>query len=370
MMLKIFSRRIGVLAVLMVLAGGLLPLGAERSGGDPVKLVFADYGQLTAKKSRIRRDDPKERKAYRSLIAGADRVMKGKPVSVVDKKRVAPSGDKHDYLTLAPYWWPDPKKKDGLPWIRHDGRVNPQTRGEHVDYDAKGKLFNSVNTLCMASFYSSDPKYAERAVEWLEVWFVNPDTRMNPNLNFGQGVPGRNDGRCFGIIEWCSIDRLITPIQLLRAGGMFSPDTDKAITEWFEGYAEWLQTSKFGTQERDTKNNHGTWYDVQLSGILLFLGREVEGRAVLERVKTKRIATQIEPDGRQPHELARTKSMSYSKMNLSAFKRLVALGNKVGVDLGNYETSDGRSIRKAEQFLAQYGEGKKKWPYQQIKKSR
>ena len=84
-------------------------------------------------------------------------------------------------------------------------------------------------------------------------------------------------------------------------------------------------------------------------------------------MKTKRIATQIEPDGRQPHELARTKSLSYSKMNLSAFQRLARLGAKVGVDLRNYETPDGRSIAKAQAFLAPYTKGGKKWEYPQLK---
>lgn len=335
-----------------------------------IDLVFEDFRQLAEKKVRIQADDSTERKALKALISRAERAMKEKPVSVIDNKRVAPSGDKRDYLSLAPYWWPDPKKKDGLPWIRKDGQVNPETRGEHGDRAVKNRFFENVHTLCMASFYSSDPKYAERAVEWLEVWFVHPDTRMHPNLDYAQGVPGRSQGRCFGIIEWLNIDEVITPIQLLRAGDMLSKETDEEITRWFTEYAHWLQTSEFGRQEARTKNNHATWYDVQLSGILIFLGKKEEARKILEEVKTRRIATQIEPDGRQPHELARTKSWSYSRMNLRAFMQLVALGRKVEVDLWNYETPDGRSIRKAAAFLAQYEDGKKKWPYQQIGKSR
>ena len=135
---------------------------------------------------------------------------------------------------------------------------------------------------------------------------------------------------------------------------------------WFEAYVEWLQSSEKGKLERDRLNNHGTWYDVQVASILLFLGKRAEAREILETVKTKRIANQIEPDGRQPHELARTKSLSYSKMNLSAFKRLVKLGEKVGVDLWNYESQDGRSIPKAEAFLAPYRKGEKKWAYPQL----
>lgn len=189
---------------------------------------------------------------------------------------------------------------------------------------------------------------------------------MNPHLEYAQGVPGRSEGRCFGIIEWCDIGTLITPIQLLHAMDALPEPTNQALAQWFKTYLHWLRASEKGLEESTRSNNHATWYDVQVAGILLFLGKTAEARDQLEAVKTRRIATQIEPDGRQPHELARTKSLSYSKMNLSAFKRLANLGKKVGVDLWGYETDDGRSIRKAEAFLAPYISKQKKWPYQQL----
>ena len=41
--------------------------------------------------------------------------------NVVDgKKLVAPSGDKHDYISVGTYWWPNPDTSDGLPYIRRD----------------------------------------------------------------------------------------------------------------------------------------------------------------------------------------------------------------------------------------------------------
>ena len=351
-------------ALLMIGSCGLsMAAGWDRLEVD---LVSGNLQQLLDRKSQIQQGDPKALSDFRSLIKKADQSLTQGLLSVTQKRRVPPSGDKHDYLSLAPYWWPDPKKQDGLPWIRRDGRVNPQTRGDHVDYGTKQQLFQRVETLGLAAFYSEDKRYAEKAVALLEAWFVDPKTRMNPNLEYAQGVPGRSDGRCFGIIEWCGIRQLIVPIQLLHAGGAIPESTYESLVAWFEAYLQWLQTSKKGTLERDTRNNHATWYDVQVTEILLFLDRPEEAREILERVKTKRIATQIESDGRQPHELARTKSLSYSRMNLNAFIRLANLGKKVGVDLWNYQTPDGRSIRKAQAFLDQFGQGKKKWPYQQL----
>ncbi|TWT84638.1 Alginate lyase [Planctomycetes bacterium CA13] len=336
------------------------------TGQDDVALVSADYQQLLAKKHEYQPIDGETPAPIRSLVAKADRLLQQEPVTVMQKKQIAASGDKHDYLSLAPYWWPDPKTTDGLPYIRRDGRVNPTTRGNNVDYPAKQHLFDRVHTLTMAGFYTDNPEYSQHAVAQLEAWFVDPRTRMTPHLQYAQGIPGLNDGRCFGIIEWCDIDKLLTPIQVLRTSQAIPGPTDQAITQWFESYLQWLRTSEMGRTECERLNNHGTWYDVQIVGLLLFLGKKMEMRDVLETVKAKRIATQIEPDGRQPHELARTKSLSYSKMNLSAFQRLARLGEKVGVDLGSYETPDGRSITKARAFLAPYIKGDKKWDYQQL----
>ena len=328
--------------------------------------VFINYPLLLEVKQSVIDKEPKHISKFKEITRAADKALKGGTLSVTHKTGKPPSGDKHDYLSQSPYWWPDPKKRNGLPFIRKDGKVYPKSRGEHVDVTRKSSLFKRLQALGVASFLSNDPKYQIMAVSLLETWFVNPETRMNPHLNYAQGTPGRSDGRRYGIIEWRDIEHIITPIQLLRAEGSLPEKTDKALVVWFEQYAHWLQTSKLGRMERDTKNNHATWYDVQLVAILLFLDRQDEAKSILEKVKTKRIATQIEPDGRQPHELARTKSLTYSKMNLAAFKKLVQLGKKVDVDLWDYETKDGRSIRKAENYILSNTTEGKKWPHPQL----
>jgi len=89
-------------------------------------------------------------------------------------------------------------------------------------------------------------------------------------------------------------------------------------------------------------------------------------KSVLMASKTKRIAAQIEPDGRQPLETDRTRGISYSVMNLNGLFLLATLGDRVGVDFWNYRTKEGRSIRKALDWVIPYSTGEKKWPYAQI----
>ncbi|GAA4950263.1 hypothetical protein GCM10023314_24500 [Algibacter agarivorans] len=200
----------------------------------------------------------------------------------------------------------------------------------------------------------------------LKVWFLNEDTKMNPNLNFAQGIPGKNTGRGIGIIEFAGITNIITAIEILEMNKVMDLKTSKKLRQWFTEYLNWLQTSENGIFEKNTKNNHGVFYDIQVVSILLFLDREDEAKQILEVVKTERIATQIEPNGAQSHELAHTKALSYSAMNLKGFTQLAFLGTKVGVDLWSYEAENGASIIKAYEFLKPYAKGEKEWNYPQI----
>lgn len=328
--------------------------------------IFVDFKRIEKVKKLIQKEDSTYFPAFVNLIEKAYLALNEGPYSVVHKKRTPPSGDKHDYLSMGPYWWPDTTKADGLPYIRRDGEINPETRGENVDTDSKNKLFSNVETLGWAFYFTEDEKYAEKAVQLLEAWFVNQETKMNPNLNFAQGIPGICDGRGIGIIDWAGINKIISPVQILDAGGFITENTKMELKTWFEDYLKWLLTSEYGRFEDEYFNNHGTWYDVQVVGIEMLLGKIDLAKERLEQAKTKRIASQIEPDGSQPHELARTKSLGYSTMNLRGFIHLANFGKKVGVDLWNFETADGRSIKQALEFLFPISTGEKTWGHQQL----
>lgn len=331
-------------------------------------LTSLDFDKLQTVKQHIEKGDSTYLPAYKNLIRTADKALDEGPFSVVNKTQVPVSGDKHDYLSLGPYWWPDPDKPDGLPWMCRDGEINPLTRGENVDEPRKRKMFNNVFKLGLAFFFSEDRKYAEKAIELLKVWFLNPETKMNPNLDYAQGIPGRNNGRGIGIIEFLGINNITTTIELLELQYALDAQTGSALRKWLADYLLWLQTSENGISEKNWKNNHGTWYDVQEVGILLFLDRPKEAKAVLESVKQKRIAKQIEVDGKQPHELARTKTLSYSTMNLKGFTHLAYYGKRTGVDLWNYNPPNAGGIQDAYGFLWPYALEEKRWKRQQLGK--
>jgi hypothetical protein len=283
--------------------------------------------------------------------------------TVVDKTGMPPSGDRHDYYSIPRYFWPNPDKPDGLPWVRRDGQVNPDTTTGQYDKTASDAMFRAVLNLGLAYFYLGDEDNAARAAEYVRAWFITPETRMNPNLAYAEGVPGRSDGRSEGLIEFSKVSDLFDGIALISGSKAWTEADAAGLKDWMTSYYGWLTTHPNAAAESNARNNHGTYFDVQRVAIAIYLGKIDEARAVLETAKTKRIGAQITPEGVQPEEVARASSWFYSTFNLVALMDLATLAQRVGVDLWHYESSDGRSIRKALDFLAPFVFYGQRWPH-------
>ena len=347
-------------AVLLVLLAAVRGAGAQDGA-----LVSLRAEELSRAKTALQRGDTALRPAFEQLSRDAERALTAGPFSVMDKKRVPPSGNRHDYMSLGPYWWPDSTKPDGLPYVRRDGWRNPEIQD---DYDAPRfkRMTDAVNTLALAYYFTGREPYAEHAEGLLRVWFVDSATRMNPSLTYGQAIPGITAGRGIGIIETRGLVRLLDAIALLETSPGWTPSDRREIREWMAAYLDWLLTSKNGRDEQSAKNNHGSWYDAQTAALALFLGRPELTRRIVQASKTRRVAVQIQPDGGQPFEQSRTRSFDYSVFNLEALMQLAELGRKVGVDLWNYRAPKGGSIRQALDHLTPYADTNRKWQGEQI----
>jgi hypothetical protein len=294
----------------------------------------------------------------------ADRALLEGPWSVMDKKHVPPSGDRHDYMSVGPYWWPDPLKPDGLPYIRRDGKTNPE-RYEYDNSSMKNMVY-AVEALARAWYFTGHATYAERAALLLRIWFLDTATKMNPHLRYGQAIRGITDGRDIGIIDTVTLVQLIDAVGLLQLSDAWSDSDQSELNQWFRSYLEWLLTSAHGRSEANRTNNHAVWYHVQVASFALFVGDVNTARQVLESVGPGLINTQVEPDGRLPKELVRTRSFHYVTYTLRAFLNLASMGEKVGVDIWRYRSDDGRDLEQALDWFEPFVAGRADWKYPQI----
>jgi len=289
-------------------------------------------------------------------------------VVITDKPQASPTGDAHDYISYARYWWPNPASSNGLPFIRQDGHHNR----EQVARGDRGKLEELVTTvpaLAAAWHLERRTNCAVRAGEWLRAWFITPATRMNPSLDHAQIRLGHdhNRGSNSGLLDSRSFAQVVGALQLLEDSPALSAKEQKTIRQWFTEYLHWFTTSQNGKLERAAPNNHGSWYLVQGIAIARYLGSDDLART-LAREDFNRIARQFKADGSQPLELEREDGLSYSVFNLEAQFQIAALAAPLGIDLWNYRAPNSASLRNGIEFLRPYNADPQTWPHHQLKK--
>jgi hypothetical protein len=341
-----------------------LSVNAHEQPGKPV--VFALSMQALEKnKNRVNIKDPLIMPAYKLLIKDADKALQFGPVSVMEKKNNPPSGDKHDYMSLAPYHWPDPNKPDGLPYIRRDGQTNPEVK-EYKDKEYMPELCEVVQTLALAYYFSEDKQYAEHAAKLLRVWFLDTATRMNPNLNFAQAIKGVNNGRGAGVIDSRHFIKLVDAIGLIQDSKYWKQEDQEGMKKWFSDFLNWMQTSEVGKDEMDAPNNHGAWYDAERLSLALFTGNTALTKKIVISAQD-RLDKQMDDNGKFPHEMERTISLHYSSFVMNAFFTIAQMADNTGIDLWSYTTPSGKSLKKGFDQLLPYISKEKDWEGQQIK---
>lgn len=329
------------------------------SRDDLPEVLFSQPDALLSARAQARTGTGNS-EALSRLRGDAEKALHVGPFSVMDKPQVAASGDKHDYLSLGRYWWPDPKKPDGLPYIQIDGQVNPE--GDTIPDKAQlQQLLPTVSTLAHAYFVFGDERYAEHVALLLRTWFLDPATRMNPNLEYSQihkghaedlGGSGIIDARDFGVIP--------EAVGLIEGSRSWSVQDGLQLREWFKQYLHWLLDSPGGRDEAASTNNHVTFYWYQAIPLALFTGQPEIAREAFRNRLIGSLDDQLQPDGSQPRELKRTKPFSYSLFNLMAWSRLAMLAEARGVDLWHHEGMGGRgSLRRAFEYLLPFARGEK-----------
>ena len=294
----------------------------------------------------------------KQILTEAGWAMQQEPVTVTASTNSRSAGGVHDFFSEADYFWPDPKNPDG-PYINRDGMTNPDNFVAHRK--AMIRLSKIIGALASAYKLTGDEKYVKQAVIHLRAWFIDPETLMNPNLQYAQAVKGKFTGRNYGIIDSIHLMEVAQGVLVMENAKAMDAETAAGVKKWFAEYTDWLMTSKPGIQEELTKNNHSTCWAMQVASFARLCNNQPVLDSCRVRFKTVLLPNQMGADGSFPLELSRTKPYGYSIFNLDAMVMLCQILSTPQDDLWNFELPDGRSIRKGIDFLYPFVADKSKW---------
>ena len=293
------------------------------------------------------------------VLKAASQYLSEQPITITASRSPRSAGGQHDFFSEGDYWWPDPNNPDG-PYVQRDGMTNPDNFVEHRR--ALMRLSVQVPELVAAWKLTKDQRYAKHAARHLRAWFIDEPTRMNPSLLYAQAIKGRFTGRGVGIIDTIHLVEVTRAIEVMEHSGALSTVELAEIRKWFADYLLWMTTHKYGADERDAKNNHGTCWVMQAAAYARLTGNQEIQEFCRSRFKTLLVPNQIAANGSFPEELRRTKPYGYSLFNLDALSTICELLSTPKDNLWTFELGDGRGMRKAITYMVPYIRDKKAWP--------
>lgn len=345
-------------------------LDRHLDGGFGLPVFYRDEALEMAGKSLVDGKGTSAGLLAADLLDCAGAAMRQGLFSVVDKTSSPPSGDPHDYWHPAPYWWPNPRTADGLPYVRRDGQRAPGTRlfePESHKYDRTRlqQMFDNTTICALAARLTGRKAFAEHGANLVRTWFLDPATRMNPHLNYAQVRMGKdgNRGAAAGVIEFKDIYHLLDAVRLLEQAGALGEGDRNAFAAWLHQYRDWLADSDQGYREATSANNHGTYFDLQAIAIASYLEDAEEVRNIYFR-SLSRVRKQITAHGEQPEEMSRTLTQHYVAFNLQGLLNIFRIARASGRPLLGAEKCGMDRLESALGWILSHDPDN--WPFKQI----
>ncbi|WP_081886271.1 chondroitinase-B domain-containing protein [Haloferula sp. BvORR071] len=325
------------------------PLSRDETGPEWMRQASASFG-LT---ELIAHDRAR-------ILAAAEAALKLEPLTITKLPAKLSEGGPNDFYSNGDYWWPDPSKPNGLPYIKRDGETNPENFTGHRD--AVRELRDAVAALGAAWLATHDERFPKKAAELLRIFLLDPATRMNPHLNYAQAIPGVSPGRGIGIIDTLHLIEIPKAVAAMHGSAAFNQELEAGLKGWFRDYLKWMLESKNGQEEAATKNNHAVAFWLQVAVFAEFTGDERALADCRKRFKESFLAKQMAGDGSFPQELARTKPYAYSIFQLDNMATLCQVLSTPTDDLWSFTRGDGKGIKEAAAYLYPFLKDKSRWP--------
>lgn len=284
------------------------------------------------------------------------------PVTVTATRSSRSAGGPHDFFSEGDYWWPNPAHADS-PYIQRDGLTNPDNFLSHRR--AVVRFSRLMGDLASAWLLTGESRYVRHAMRHARAWFADTATRMNPSLLYAQAIKGRVTGRSIGIIDMIQMMEVAQALHVMKDADGVDGDVMASAKQWFSDYIRWVTTHPYGIQEAQAKNNHGTCWVMQVAVFARFTDDKYWMDSCRRQFKQVLLPGQLDSAGRFPLELSRTKPYGYSLFNLDAMATICHVLSIPEDDLWSFRLPDGRTMRRAIDFMYPFIADKAAWPYKQ-----
>lgn len=322
---------------------------ASQTTGQAASNTPCDVGAITA--------DDTDR-----VLNKANDYLTAKVETVTANTASRSAGGPNDFYSEGDYWWPVPGDPDA-PYERRDGQTNPDNFTKHRL--SMIRFSDIQGSLASAYLITGQQKYADAAATHLKAWFIDADTRMNPNLLYAQAIKGRHTGRSIGIIDTLHLVEVARAAKLLGDAGAIDPADYASIKTWFNIYAKWMNTHPNGIKERDWHNNHSIAWSLQIAAFADLTGDAALTALVKDKFKNIYLADMMDANGGFPKELSRTKPYGYSLFVIDLMAGIAQITSTREDDLWRYSAANGQSMSLGLDFIKPYVTDKSLWPYAQ-----
>ena len=202
----------------------------------------------------------------KQILENAQNYLQGDILTLNTYPAKRSSGKLQDYYSEGITWWPNPSDTS-LPYQIREGSINPDAFLEHRDLLLRASEY--ISGLTAVYLENGNTIYAERALEHVRAWFIDPKTRMQAHMKFAQAIPNRRSGRDVGIYESLALVEIIQSLNYLQD---FLNESEKSkLKLWFVEFSEFLVDHSMGMSIRMRNDTYSAAWLLQITAIARYL---------------------------------------------------------------------------------------------------
>jgi hypothetical protein len=294
------------------------------------------------------------------ILASAADSLKQQPQTVAAIAAPVKTLEANAYYSEDTEWFPV-EGSPRSPFERRPGYANPQAFTAHRDALVQ---MNGIVAACVAAWrLTGEVSYAGHAMQHLRAWFIDPATRMRPDLEHAATVPPSADGNYRGVEETVTLAETVRATSFLCAyNGVATDEETAALREWFGDFATWLSESKKGMIAREAKDRLAICWTMQAAECARFARNSALLLDCSHRFRDK-LLRQMNFDGEFPLELHRPNAYAASLFTLDCLSVTCEVLSTPLERLWDFTLPDGRGMRSAVAFLFPSIESRARWRY-------